>query len=143
MPHPPCPAPINLFLARGVGPIPLPNLEIKGAQGDLGAVEQIGRWRGRSRFFYCVGSSTSAARGDAKNPAGGHAHAVFTLLRLCVSTVEDRGDATAWRETLRPHGNPVRPEPNGGIYYEVVRSKGMYLLRRSPQSSSQSRNALA
>ena len=82
-----------------------------------------------------MGIVTSTARGDAKNPAGGHAHAVFTLLRLCVSTVEDRGDATAWRETLRPHDTPVTPESNGGIYYEVIRSKGMYLLRRSPESS--------
>ena len=82
-----------------------------------------------------MGIVTSTARGDAKNPAGGHAHAVFTLLRLCVSTVEDRGDATAWRETLRPHDTPVTPESNGGIYYEVIRSKGMYLLRRSPESA--------
>ena len=57
------------------------------------------------------------------------------MLRLPISTVEDRGDATAWRETLRPHGLPVRPGANGGIYYEVVRSKGMYLLRRSPESA--------
>ena len=59
----------------------------------------------------------------------------FTLLRPSIPTVEDRGDATAWRETLRPHDSPARPESNGGIYYEVVRSKGMYLLRRSPESS--------
>ena len=71
-----------------------------------------------------------------KTRRGGHAHAVFTLLRLCISTVEDWGDATAWRETLRPHDSPARPESNGGIYYEVVRSKGMYLLRRSPESST-------
>ena len=49
VPHPPCPAPINLFLARGVGSIPLPSKEIKGAQGDLRAAGQTG-WRpGRSR----------------------------------------------------------------------------------------------
>ena len=59
----------------------------------------------------------------------------FTLLRPSIPTVEDRGDATAWRETLRPHDSPARPESNGGIYYEVIRSKGMYLLRRSPESA--------
>ena len=72
-----------------------------------------------------------------QKPGGRARTRVFTLLRLSIPTVEDRGDATAWRETLRPHDSPARPESNGGIYYEVVRSKGMYLLRRSPESALQ------
>ena len=138
VPHPPCPAPINLFLARGVGPIPLPSKEIKGAQGDLGAAGQTGRRPGRARVWLhrrLLQDATNTARGGAKKTGGRARTRVFTLLRLSIPTVEDRGDATAWRETLRPHGFPARPESNGGIYYEVVRSKGMYLLRRSPESS--------
>ena len=134
VPHPPCPAPINLFLARGVGPIPLPSKEIKGAQGDLRSAGQTG-WRpGRSRVRLLRRLLQVLPVVVPKTRREG-TYTRFHTARLSIPTVEDRGDATAWRETLRPHGFPARPEANGGIYYEVVRSKGMYLLRRSPESS--------